>query len=177
MLLANDLVAAGLEPKLRNKLFRGFIRAIQEVAPCDAMHWMNTQLLVHPGRFLFQQGEGNAQVLYGSINVRLYTIQGTTGDRVMDTLGLAALGLPDIQCHFRELQAPDVARVLYNVAYYIFQNGDVIKDGETVPGILERDSLRCQHEVALVGPEREVLDLNPGENYAAGTRGTGPRHG
>ena len=170
MLLANDLMAAGLERKLRNKQFRGFIRAIQEVAPCIAMHWMNTELIVHPGRFVFQQAEGGSGPLYGSINVRFFNIQGTNGDMLMDTLGLGVLGLPDIQCHYRELQPTGVARVLSNVAYYVFQRGDVIKDGETVPGILENDKWRSQHEMALVGPERMVLDLDPGAHYAAGKR-------
>jgi hypothetical protein len=171
ILLANDFMAAPLEPKVRNGQFRGFIRAIQEVVPCKAMHWMNTQQIVHPGRFLFAQGEPLAQPLYGSINVRFFTIQGTTGDRLMDTMGLAVLGLPDIQCHFRELQPTDVTRILWDVAYYQFERGDVIKDGETVPGVLEHDRWRCQHEMAMVGPERVVLDLDPGGQYAAGKRG------
>lgn len=171
MLLANDFVAAGLEPKLRNKQFRGFIRAIQEVAPCNALHWINTQLIVHPGRFVFQQAEIGAGPLYGSINVRFFNIQGTNGDMLMDTLGLGVLGLPELQCHFRDLQPTDVGRVLYNVAYYVFQRGDVIKNGETVPGVLDNDNWRCQHEMALVGPERVVLDVDPGGQYAAGKRG------
>jgi hypothetical protein len=170
MLIANDLLAAAVEPRLRNQQFRGFIRAIQEMAPCKAMHWINTQQVVQPERFTFQQGEPGAQPLYGSINVRFFNIQGTTGDCLMDTLGLAVLGFPDIQCHFRGLQPRDVARTLYNVAYYVFQSGDVIKDGETVPGVLENDRWRCQHEMPLVGPERVILDLDPGAQYAAGKR-------
>jgi len=171
-LLANDFVAAGLERKLRNKQFRCFLRAVQEIAPCKAMHWMNTQKIVNPERFVFQQGEEEPQPLYGSINVRLFNIQGTSGDILMDTLGLGVMGLPDIQCHYRGLQPDDVAPILYNVAYYIFQHGDIIKNGETVPGVLENDKWRCQHEMALVGPERIVLDLDPGGHYAAGDRRT-----
>ena len=57
------------------------------------------------------------------------------------------------------------------MAYYLFERGDVIKDGETVPGVLDRDRWRCQHEMAMVGPERVVLDLDPGGPYATGKRG------
>ncbi len=172
LLIANDLMAAPLEPRARNRQFRGFIRAIQETIPCTAMHWMNTQQIINPTRFVFQQDEEGAQPLYGSINVRFFNIQGTSGDCLMDTLGLAVLGLPDIQCHYRHLQPGDVARILYNVAYYVFEHGDLIKNGETVPGVLENDRWRCQHEMALVGPERVVLDLNPGDQHAAGKRAT-----
>jgi len=82
----------------------------------------------------------------------------------MDTLGPAVLGFPD------------VARVLYDVAYYVFQHGDVIKNGETVPGVLDGDRWHCQHEMSLVGPERLVLDLDPGGHHAAGKRPTGASH-
>jgi hypothetical protein len=90
----------------------------------------------------------------------------------MDTLGLAALGLPDLQCHFHGLEVNEVAGLLYNTAWYVFENGDVIEDGQTVDGV-DGHRWRCQHEVALVPPEREVLDINPGPRYAAGPREPG----
>jgi hypothetical protein len=93
-----------------------------------------------------------------------------SGDIVMDTLGLGALGLPDLQCHYRALSPEEVARCLYNTAWYIFSNGDVIENGHTVEGITPGTRWRCQHEDALVGPDRVVLDLNPGMPYAAGNR-------
>ncbi len=55
LLVANDFMAAGLDPKVRNRQFRGFIRAVHEVAPCKAMHWMNTQQIVHPERFVLSR--------------------------------------------------------------------------------------------------------------------------
>jgi hypothetical protein len=170
-LVANDLLAGGLPPKVRNKQFRGFIRAVQEIAPCQAMHWLNTQQMINPARFLFQQDQEGTKPLYGSINVRFFNIQNSNGDFLMDTLGLAVLGLPDIQCHFRKLPPNSIAQMLGDVACYIFDNGDVIKDGETVPGIKENERWKCQHEMALVKPERPVLDIDPGVEFAAGQRG------
>ena len=88
----------------------------------------------------------------------------------MDTLGLAALGLPDLQCHFHGLDCNDVARLLHNLGLYVFENGDIIEDGHTIDGPKPGDKWRCQHEMALVKPERMVLDINPGAPYAAGNR-------
>jgi hypothetical protein len=89
----------------------------------------------------------------------------------MDTLGLGALGLPDLQCRFCLLEPRAVARALYNTAWYLFTEGDVIQDGHTVEGGAPGSRWRCRHEDSLVGPERVVLDLNPGPPYAAGNRG------
>jgi Domain of unknown function (DUF4261) len=42
---------------------------------------------------------------------------------LMDNLGLAALGLLDLQCHYRDLASGEVAAVLANTGYYIYENG------------------------------------------------------
>jgi hypothetical protein len=89
---------------------------------------------------------------------------------VMDSLGLAALGLPDLQCHFRGLDCNAIAGLLHNLGIYLFENGDVIEDGHTIDGIAANQRWRCQHEMSLIGPERAVLDIDPGQPFAAGNR-------
>ena len=86
---------------------------------------------------------------------------------VMDSVGNAPFGLPDVQCHFKSLEPNMVAEVLFNAASYIFEHGDVINDRETF-GMTEDQKWICQHELSLLEPKREVLDLNPGPPYAAG---------
>jgi hypothetical protein len=112
-----------------------------------------------------------ANMLSGALNVRMFNIQGgAPTEVVMDTLGLYAFGLPDIQCHFVQLEPANMAGLLFGLGHYIFEHGDIINDGETVQGLSDSDRWLCQHEVALVGPERDVLDINPGKLYAAGNR-------
>jgi hypothetical protein len=72
----------------------------------------------------------------------------------MDTRGLSALGLPDLQTHFRNLDPGRVAGHLYRVARYLFDQGDCIADGETIGGFTDDDKWRCRHEMSLVAPER-----------------------
>ncbi len=57
-----------------------------------------------------------------------------------------------------------------NTGYYLFRQGDIINDGETVEGVERGQKWVCRHEQALVPPEREVLDINPGKSFAAGGR-------
>jgi hypothetical protein len=63
-----------------------------------------------------------------------------------------------------------VGRVLYSTALYIFERGPVIESGQTVAGIEPGSKWRCQFEDSLLDPKREVLDLHPGQPYAAGKR-------
>ncbi len=60
----------------------------------------------------------------------------------------------------------EICKMLYNMAYYIYENGDVIEDGHTVQGGKTEDKRICHHEIALVASERIVLDINPGEGFA-----------
>ena len=62
----------------------------------------------------------------------------------------------------------------YNVASYILEHDNPIKDGETIDGIAngqmnQEIQWKCQYEDALIQPPRDVLDINMGE-YASGTR-------
>jgi hypothetical protein len=104
------------------------------------------------------------------LNVRFFKVSNSDGDMIMDTRGLDAIGLPDLQCHFRGLDANGVARVLFNAAVYIFENGAVIETGHTMEGIEPGSRWRCQFENSLLEPKRNVLDFNPGKPYAAGNR-------
>lgn len=54
-----------------------------------------------------------------------------------------------------------------DVAYYLFRQGDVIEDGETI-GFTEEMRWRCEHQYALAEPQRVVLDIDPGAPYYAG---------
>ena len=48
----------------------------------------------------------------GFLNVRVFKVGDNPGEMLMDTLGLAAIGLPDLQCHFRDLDLNEVADLL-----------------------------------------------------------------
>lgn len=43
-------------------------------------------------------------------------------------------------------------------------------DGNTISGVRGDEHWRCRHGPALVGPDRLVIDIDPGAPYAAGGR-------
>lgn len=177
--MVSDLMSSGLEHRERLDLFQRALRAVLDTARCDAIYWRASDRIVDASAWVHAFDAGNAARLFmaGAVNVRMFRVPGPEGSvgeaTVMDTLGLGALGLPDLQCHFNGLEPGAVARVLFNTAWYIFSEGDVIADGHTLQGAEPGSTWRCQHEDALVGPERVVLDLDPGAPYAAGNRARG----
>jgi hypothetical protein len=137
----------------------------------DLIVWSPTQQMLSPAdvRHRYAEPQELANPIYGFLNVRFFRISNSAGDMVVDTLGLSALGLTDFQIHYRQLDPDAVARLLYNLGAYALQKGDAIDDGHTVDGLGGRWT--CRREVSLVGPEREVLDIDPGPPFAAGNRG------
>ncbi|SHJ07782.1 protein of unknown function [Clostridium cavendishii DSM 21758] len=167
-IIINDMMAGGLEYKERLELFQNVVLAVLAESNCVAINWEMSGQIIDSKEYMEYV---ERDYLYGALNVRFYNISnGEDDEMLMDTLGLAALGLPDLQCHFKNIDPNKVSQMIYNTAYYIFEKGDIIEDGNTVQGIKPEDKWVCQHEVALVAPERIVLDINPGKGFAAGGR-------
>jgi hypothetical protein len=170
--LVTDMMAGGLPYKERLNIYLAALEAVVRHLCPSAIHWRNSQQVRTPDAFLAARGGGEKNVLFaGPINVRMFRIANGAGpsEMVMDTRGLSVFGLPDLQCHFHSLEPGRVASLLYNLASYLFEQGDVIEDDHTVDGLGAGELWPCRHEEALLAPEREVLDILPGR-YAAGGR-------
>lgn len=109
-----------------------------------------------------------------AVNARFFRIE-NSDDFVVDTLGMFAFGLPDVQVHFHGLKPDDVVNYVYNIASYQFSENFPVKSGDTIDGLDESGKIsadiqwKARYENSLVQPLREVLDVNCGE-YAAGAR-------
>jgi hypothetical protein len=133
--------------------------------PCVAVWWVPAERLVEPRALADAARDGDP--LRVALNVRLFHVEeGRSDERVMDTVGLAALELPDVQCHFFALDVAQVAALLEETARYLYAEGDVIGDGDTVPGI-DDTQWSCRREVALVDPQRDVVDVTPPSPHTA----------
>lgn len=167
-IIVNDFMASGLEYKERLFLFKSLVTVLVENTNCTVIEWTPCGQFISPTEYLTYAKEDE---LYPAVNVRSYNISnGEEGEMIVDTLGLAALGIPDLQCHFKKLDGDSICSWIYNVAYYIFENGDIVKDGNTMQGLKPEDKWICLHELSIVQPERVLIDINPGTTYAAGNR-------
>lgn len=114
-----------------------------------------------------------SRFIHYGVNARFFNIQGGN-DMMVDTRGMFAMGLPDIQCHYHSLDPNDVVGYIYNIASYIYSSGNVIENGDAIDGLKDgridmNVQWKCSYENSLVQPVRPVIDICPGQ-YAAGTR-------
>lgn len=168
-ILVMEMMAMSLSPVDRVRVFHGVLQAVIELTVPIALVFKHSQQVVRPKAYL-DHVEVAPILRPGSLNVRFFNISNSDGEMLMDTRGLSELGLHDLQCHYRDLDPNEVSKLLFNTGVYVFENGPVIESGNTVAGIEEGQKWKCHFENALVSPEREVLDLDPGPPYAAGGR-------
>src|SRR5262249_44266962 len=93
-------------------------------------------------------------------NVRLFNADADWS--LMDTVGNHQLDLPDVEaCFTRGYDCGQADRFLRNVSWYLWQNGEVIKDGHTMDGPGEGRWQARNHENGLAEPPRRVLSWLP----------------
>lgn len=174
-LMISDFMASGLPYKERCELLMGWLDTAMDLFPDCRAVWIPTA-----GKLLTAEqvrsctAQGGDRFIYVGVNARFFNIEGTE-ESLVDTLGLYAIGLPDVQYHYRGLDPNQVVNHAYNAASYIFENDAPIKSGETIDGIESDDGTSrgprwiCQYEMSLLKPSRELMDICPGE-FAAGNR-------
>ena len=169
-----DLMASVMEYKERCELLMDWLEVAVELFPeCRAVWIKPSGKLFEAHKIREGQTPREDRFVYYGVNARFFNIE-NSNDQIVDTFGLYAIGLPDVQYHFRNLDPNHVVNHAYNVASYIYDKNAPIENGETIDGIengVMNANIRwnCQYEDALIQPTRVVLDICPGE-FAAGDR-------
>lgn len=170
-IMFSDFMASGLPVRERCEILAAFADIMMEVYPeAVAMYWPHAGKIVPRADWLNSSWNNPAlHFLDGGVNVRLFNIA-ESSEKIVDTTGLTAIGLCDLQCHFHDLDIDFIIRYMFNFTSYLYAQGeDIIKDGDTMDGRNAQERWRCQHEDVLVSPSRVVIDVNPGE-FGAGKR-------
>ena len=169
--VANDMLASGLDHKVRAEMLVNFIEALVEMYPtCKAV-------VVEKSKKMFTREDivncnipMDLKFIHYAVNVRSFNVDGTN-DKIVDTIGMSTLYLPDLQYHFTGMDTKDVVNHAYNLLSYIYDNKNPIESGNTVDGLkqglINMDvQWKVQYEESLIQPIREVLDVNMGEHAA-----------
>lgn len=151
-----------------------YVEALVELYPsCKAVVFENSKKMLAREEILNCNLSIEYKFIYYAVNVRFFNIH-DTNDMLVDSLGMSTLFLPDIQCHFHSMNPNDIVNYAYDILYYIYDNNNPIKDGNTIVGlsngVMNTEIMwKLQYESSLIQPLREVVDINTLE-FAAGIR-------
>ncbi len=168
-IMISDFLSAGLDYKDRASLLNNWLMvALKLFEDCIAVYNEQSGKLLLRYQILHNTYPNNLRFLFSGVNIRIFSVE-NSDDIIVDTLGMYAIGLPDIQYHFKNLDIKDIVSHALNTIAYIFDNGAVIKSGDTLRGFSDDVFWNCRYENSLLKPYREILDINTLE-YAAGNR-------
>lgn len=172
---ANDMLGGGLPARKRANMLMDYLEALVELYPqCKAVYNVNSGKLIKADDIRKKEITGIDRFIRYAVNVRFFNVEGTE-DSVVDTLGLSLLYIEDLQYHFHDMDPNWIVNHAYNLASYLLNNDNPMKDGDTIDGIrngmiVQDIQWKCQYEDALIQPARVVMDVCMGD-YAAGDRG------
>ena len=167
--LTGDFLSLGLSGLQRCAILSDWLEIVLEMFPdCVAVYFQASQKLLTANQLRHNPLQGSTRFLYGGLNARLFNVEKSSNKKecVVDTLGLYAFGVADVQYHFFDLDVNEVVNHAYRVALYQFEQGMPIQNQETVEGFGEDQRWSCCYEVSLVQPMREVLDIQCKGNAA-----------
>lgn len=173
--VAVDMLGGGMNYRDRAEMLVDYIEAMVELYPgCVAVFFQASGKMFTREQILHNKVPKEQRFIYYAVNCRFFNIQGKD-DKLVDTLGMSTLYLPDLQYHFHGMDPNVVVNHAYNLLIYLFDNDCPIDNGETVDGIengemSQNAKWKCQYEDSLIQPVRLVLDVNMGP-YASGNRG------
>ena len=154
-LLASNGFGSLLEREVEYGAIASFADAILNAYPdCVGFFWPYSQSMVSRVRWAHGRFGRALHFLDGGLNVRNYRLDG--GGRLVDTVGLVPVGLPDVQVLCSRLGLEEACVFAEGLASYLFGRGTVICDGDAVEGP-DGASWECRREMAAVGPERPVV--------------------
>ncbi|WP_291146511.1 DUF4261 domain-containing protein [Flavobacterium sp. UBA7680] len=161
-ILITDFMSRNLPHKERVNLYMTFLTAVTKVTQPNAIYSFHGEKIVDPVQLIENWESGQKPILDVLCNIRLYNISDSENNElIMDSVGLHSFGLPDFQIQFSGFEANDIANLLWNYVYYVFEYGDIIENGNTLEGIESGSKWKCQREISTLSPERVVINVLP----------------
>ncbi|MCD7808761.1 MAG: DUF4261 domain-containing protein [Erysipelotrichaceae bacterium] len=155
-----DFMSARMARVKRCQILSQYLDIMLALYPeCMALYFPHAQKLMSIKAYQNSQWEDkNLHFLDGGLNIRLYNIENSNA-MVVDTLGMRAIGLPDLQMRFYQLDVDEVVACMYRLAAKLFLNGDYFNDGDFIEGRYIYENWQLYHRESMLPPKRLVLDI------------------
>jgi Domain of unknown function (DUF4261) len=151
----------GLNYHQRTVLFLDFMAACIIATHPMAIYYDNAEKILDPSELGLNNISSIADLLHPISNIRIFkTPESPSGTVLMDSVGLHALGLPDLEILFSNIDRGKMAEFLIKYSCLIFERGDCIKDNEYLEGFEPGKKFRCEHRHAIAPGDRTVLHIS-----------------
>jgi hypothetical protein len=131
--------------------------AVAATGPSVGVFWGPGRLVHSPTGFVEQADQCSAESLPLFLWID-FRVESQDGVLRAYTTGLEALGQPEIEVERFEGQPQSLIGHLYNLAHYLLDRKQVIRDGDTI-GLSDDVTVNVRRERSMLGGDTEVLRL------------------
>jgi Domain of unknown function (DUF4261) len=165
-ILITEKMVHDMPYKQRLVMFSDFLTSVIKAVHPSVVYSKNAEKLLEPNDVAACNLGTEADMLHPVTNIRMFKIaDNAEGNLLMDTIGLHALGLPDIEIVFGDRNPAKIGELLLRYSNFIFDIGDNVRDGEYLEGTTPTERWKCEKRYSMLLPERYVLHLTPeGDN-------------
>lgn len=156
--IVSDFLSFTLPYSQRIEVMMPFLKVLLECYPPDVVYSDSPQKLFAPESLLDGWDTLNTAALYSLVNVRMFKVE-NSDQTIMDTMGMNALGLPDFQIVFSEIDPNLVANYLLTYAHYLLEKGDVIESGNTVEALTPGKTWTVIQQISALDDYKVVLNI------------------
>lgn len=142
----------------RHLLLARLVAAVAAAANGLGIYWGSAGLVHRPADVYEAAREAGPETLPLQLWVAFQLREEGPDSVVLDTLGLEAFGLPELEVAGRKRAAQQVYEFAFNVAHYVLLGGTELKDGETI-GMSERQRVPIRRIPSALDPSRTVVRL------------------
>lgn len=152
-----------LDYKEKAELIMDFVESMLEIFnECKFVYFPASGALNHASKMLVHDYPTKDRFVHFAVNVRTFNLETNQDRHIVDSLGMFALGLPEVQYYYKDYDLNEIVRHAFVILEFIFSDRDAIIDGDYVSTIEYTDETKwqCKLVEALVPPHRMVLNIN-----------------
>jgi len=156
-LLVTEFLGREVDSTVRLAVFQAVLSAVVSATAPAATWWPASEQALEPAY-------AAEDPMRGVVNLRNFPDPDDEDVAVLDTIGMAQLGLPDLQCHYRYLNTDLLAVRFIDLARGMA--GGATPPTAAIRGITMHQRWPVQSAPALRAPVRPVLTVDPGAPFA-----------
>lgn len=156
-----DAMSRDLPYRRRLEWFQKFVSTVIEQMKPRLIWNATSEQLLETNQFLENSSRFDYQDLNSFVSMRDYDVQDSDSEKYMDTLGLYAFGLTDLEIRFDESVRLEVTKVLKRSMRYVYENKVKLKGEEVILEDLA-DKWKGHVVETISEPRRRVIRLEYG---------------
>ncbi len=155
--IVTDMMSMATPYKERVTFFQKYLYSLIKETKPDAVYFLFCNKIIDPNEFLKNCETSGFDQLLDLINISIH--RSDDNKIVVSSNGLNTLGLYDWQIKVKDYNE-EIPKLVFAYCCYIFEHGNVIRDGDTIDGVVDGSKWICRIKESYPGSKHIVYSVD-----------------